>query len=49
MADRLLLSKFAESDYSLFLKAVLSILNSCAQSSAGTTQRSDEPLCRELD
>lgn len=47
LADRLLLGKFAESDYSVFLKAVLSILNSCAYSSAGTTQRIAEGL--ELD
>lgn len=42
LADRLLLSKFAKSDYSLLLKAVLSILNCYAQSSAGTTQSSAE-------
>lgn len=47
LADRLLLSKFAGSVYSLLLKAVLSILNSCAESSAGTPQSSAEGFVRE--
>lgn len=48
LADRLLLSKFAESDYSLFLKAVLSLLSSCAQSSAGTTRSSAEGFMQAI-
>lgn len=48
LADRLLLSKFAGNVYSLLLKAVLSILNSCAQSSAGTTQSSAEGFMQGL-
>lgn len=45
LADRLLLSKFAGSVYSLLLKAVL---NSCAQSSAGTIQSSAEGFVQRM-